>query len=153
MERKRDRMLSNGLLRDTLLKTKLRPSEQPVYLRSDGYMALGCDLKDLATLERILRAEFDVPATSVLFVAEVSVTYMPLKDSDALIRWASTLEDGMLALRLDWQGYTDRYSSFLYTGYAACLRTAFHTLTSPLCRAISSTGPGTSLCQDHAVAL
>jgi tRNA wybutosine-synthesizing protein 4 len=94
MERKRDTMLSNGLLRDALLKTRLRESEQPVYLRSDKYMALGCDLKDLVTLERLLRAEFDVPASSIMFVAEVSVTYMPLKDSDALIQWASTIEDG-----------------------------------------------------------
>ncbi|RMZ72641.1 leucine carboxyl methyltransferase 2 [Pyrenophora seminiperda CCB06] len=93
MERKRDRMLSNGLLRDALLKTKLRPSEEPIYLRSGSYMALGCDLKDLVTLERVLRAEFNIPATSLLFIAEVSVTYMPLKDSDALIKWASTLED------------------------------------------------------------
>jgi tRNA wybutosine-synthesizing protein 4 len=89
-------MLSNGLLRDALLKTKLRQSDQPVYLRSDKYMALGCDLKDLATLERLLRAEFDVPSSSIMFVAEVSVTYMPLKDSDALIQWASTIEDGSL---------------------------------------------------------
>jgi tRNA wybutosine-synthesizing protein 4 len=94
MQRKRDTMLSNGLLRDALLKTKLRHAEQPVYLRSDQYMALGCDLKDLVTLERLLRAEFDVPSSSILFVAEVSVTYMPLNDSDALIRWASTIEDG-----------------------------------------------------------
>jgi tRNA wybutosine-synthesizing protein 4 len=57
-------------------------------------MALGCDLKDLVTLERLLRAEFDVPSSSILFVAEVSITYMPLNDSDALIRWASTIEDG-----------------------------------------------------------
>ncbi|KAF7442473.1 O-Methyltransferase polyketide biosynthesis [Pyrenophora tritici-repentis] len=98
MERKRDRMLSNSLLRDALLKTKLRTSEQPVYLRSDGYMALGCDLKDLVTLERVLRAEFDIPAASVLFVAEVSVTYMPLKDSDTLIQWASTLEDARFCI-------------------------------------------------------
>jgi tRNA wybutosine-synthesizing protein 4 len=94
MQRKRDTMLSNDLLLDALLKTKLRQSEQPVYLRSDRYMALGCDLKDLATLERLLRAEFDVPSSSILFVAEVSVTYMPLKDSDALIQWASTIGDG-----------------------------------------------------------
>jgi tRNA wybutosine-synthesizing protein 4 len=97
MEKKRDRMLSNGLLRDALFRTKLRVSEPPVYLRSDGYMALGCDLKDIGTLERLLRAEFDIPSASVLFVAEVSVTYMPVKDADALIQWASTLEDGMSA--------------------------------------------------------
>lgn len=95
MERKRDRMLSNGLFRDALLKTKLRQAEQPILLRSDGYMALGCDLKDLGTLERVLRAEFDIRTTSILYVAEVSVTYMPLKDSDALIQRASTIGDGM----------------------------------------------------------
>lgn len=93
-------MLSNGMLRDALLKTKLRSSEPPVYLRSDQYMAIGCDLRDLNTLERILRAEFDVSATSIMFVAEVSVTYMPVKDADTLIQWASTLEDGMLAQKL-----------------------------------------------------
>lgn len=99
MGKKRDRMLSNDLLRNALLKTKLRQTEQPILLRSDGYMALGCDLKDLATLERVLRAEFDISATSILFVAEVSVTYMPLKDSDALIQWASTIGDGKSARR------------------------------------------------------
>lgn len=88
-------MLANNLLRDALLQTHLRTSQNPVYLRSDQYMALGCDLRDLDTLERILRAEFKVPASSILFVAEVSVTYMPVADANALIAWASTLEDGM----------------------------------------------------------
>lgn len=74
--RKRSRMLNNDLLRDALLRTNLRPAESPLYLRSDKYMALGCDLKDLATLEKTLRAEFQVPACSFLFVAEVSLTYM-----------------------------------------------------------------------------
>ena len=92
-------MLSNSLLRDALLKTKLRSSEPPVYLRSDQYMAIGCDLRDLHTLGRTLRAEFNVPATSIMFVAEVSVTYMPVKDADTLIQWASTLEDGRSARR------------------------------------------------------
>lgn len=94
MERKRDRMLTNSLLRDALLETQVRSSEQPVYLRSNQYMAIGCDLRNLDLLEKTLRAELDVPSSSVLFVAEVSATYMPVADSDALIRWASTLEDG-----------------------------------------------------------
>ena len=92
--RKRDRMLTNDLLRDALLKTNLRSTTPPVYARSDQYMALGCDLRDLATLERTLKDEFDLASASILFVAEVSVTYMPVPDADALIRWASTLPDG-----------------------------------------------------------
>lgn len=89
-------MLSNSLLRDALLKTKLQSTQPPVYVRSDQYMAVGCDLKDLKTLEQVLRTEFDASTTSILFVAEVSVTYMPVTDADALIRWASTLDDGTL---------------------------------------------------------
>ena len=88
-------MLANGLLRNALFKTKLRSSEPPVYLRSGQYLAIGCDLRDLDLLERTLRTELDISSSSVLFVAEVSATYMPVEDSDALIRWASTLEDGM----------------------------------------------------------
>lgn len=118
-------MLSNDLLRDALLKTKLRQSEKPILLRSDGYMALGCDLKDLVTLERVLRAEFNIPATSILFVAEVSVTYMPLKDSDALIQWASTIGDGMSARGPIRMRLANRRSSLLYTRYTI-LRTKLH---------------------------
>lgn len=115
MEKKRERMLSNDLLRDALLKTKLRPAEQPILLRSDSYMALGCDLKDLETLEKTLRAEFDMTATSILFVAEVSVTYMPLKDSDALIQWASTIGDGMSARTSNRKRLANHRSPLLYT--------------------------------------
>jgi len=98
IEEKRDRMLTNKLLRDALLNTTLRSSEPPVYLRSGKYIAVGCDLKDLKSLESVLRTEFNACNTCFLFVAEVSVTYMPVNDADALIRWASTLEHGMLAL-------------------------------------------------------
>ncbi|KAH8728730.1 hypothetical protein GQ44DRAFT_757142 [Phaeosphaeriaceae sp. PMI808] len=98
MERKRDRMLTNSLLRDALLGTTLRGSKLPVYLRSQQYMAIGCDLRDLDILEKALRFELDISSSSVLFVAEVSATYMPVADSDALIRWASTLEDARFCI-------------------------------------------------------
>ncbi|KAH7089030.1 hypothetical protein FB567DRAFT_559567 [Paraphoma chrysanthemicola] len=93
IERKRNRILTEGLLRDALFDTNPRSSKPPVYLRSDRYIAIGCDLRELQVLERILRTELDVSSSAVLFVAEVSATYMPVTDSDALIRWASTLED------------------------------------------------------------
>jgi tRNA wybutosine-synthesizing protein 4 len=96
IEKKRDRMLKEALLRDALLKTNLRSAALPIHLRSDKYMALACDLRDLNTLESVLRAEFDVSSTSILFVAEVSVTYMPLADANALICWAGKFDDCML---------------------------------------------------------
>ena len=75
----------------------MRSAQAPVYIRSDRYLALGCNLKDLQTLERLLRSELGVSRASFMFVAEVSITYMPTADADAVIRWASTLEDGMCA--------------------------------------------------------
>lgn len=95
IERKRDRMMANNLLRKALLRTNLRPAEGNVYVRSDRYMALGCNLKFLETLESDLRHELNLPSSSILFVAEVSVTYMPTSLADSVIRWASTLNDGM----------------------------------------------------------
>jgi tRNA wybutosine-synthesizing protein 4 len=94
IERKTTRILTDSLLRKEILKTNLRSSEMPVHLRSDKYLALGCDLRDLDNLERILKEEFGESNTSILFVAEVSITYMPLADADALIKWASTIQDG-----------------------------------------------------------
>jgi hypothetical protein len=132
MQRKRDRMLTNDLLRDALLNTRLRPSKPPVYLRSEQYMAIGCDLRQLDDLERTLRAELDVPGSSVLFVAEVSATYMPVADSDALIRWASTLEDGK-SLAADMHSTITHMSSSL-----------LHSGTVPPTRARPS------ICEDHA---
>lgn len=58
-------------------------------------MAIGCDLRDLQLLERTLRAELDIPNSSILFVAEVSVTYMPLTDANKLIAWANAFENCM----------------------------------------------------------
>jgi tRNA wybutosine-synthesizing protein 4 len=89
-------MMTNNLLRKALLKTKLRSSEGNVYLRSDKYMALGCNLKFLEVLESDLRNELNLSSSSILFVAEVSVTYMPTTLADSVIRWASTLNDGTL---------------------------------------------------------
>jgi tRNA wybutosine-synthesizing protein 4 len=57
---------------------------------------MGCDLRDLVTLERKLRAELDMDSCSVIFLSEVALTYMPVTDSDALIKFASTFEDCML---------------------------------------------------------
>ncbi|KAF2708800.1 LCM-domain-containing protein [Pleomassaria siparia CBS 279.74] len=98
IERKRDRIMTSDLLRNALLKTNLRPSEGNAYLRSDKYIALGCNLSFPEVLEADLRAELDLSSCSVLFVAEVSVTYMPLACSAALIKWANTLDDARFCL-------------------------------------------------------
>jgi len=92
--RKRDRILTDDVLRDALLQTNMHPAQPPIYIRSDRYLALGCDLRDLTALERLLKSEINAACSSFLFVAEVSVTYMPTSEADALIRWASSFTHG-----------------------------------------------------------
>lgn len=101
-------MLRDGLLRDPLLKTNLRSSSPPVYLRSEKYAAIGCDLKQLGLLEDVLKTEFDMTSSSILFVAEVSVTYMPAADANALVAWAGKFTAGnMITSTLDIKDFLD----------------------------------------------
>ena len=92
INKKRDVVFAKSLLRDALLKTRLRLAEAPVRVRSEQYLAIGCDLRDLQLLEKTLRNELDIVNSSILFVAEVSVTYMPLLDANKLIERANTFE-------------------------------------------------------------
>lgn len=96
IDKKKEVVFTKSLLRDALLKTGLRSAKAPVRVRSDQYMAIGCDLRDLKLLEQTLRSELDMASSSILFVAEVSVTYMPLLDANKLIQWANTFDSGEL---------------------------------------------------------
>ncbi|KAM0364386.1 hypothetical protein HYE67_002616 [Fusarium culmorum] len=60
-------------------------------LRSDKYCQVGCDLRELETLRKCLESFLPLSECSVLFVAEVSVTYMDTISADALIQWASSI--------------------------------------------------------------
>jgi hypothetical protein len=64
-------------------------------LVSDWYRTVGCDLADLESLDRAL-AEILLASESVLFVAEVSITYMPCQKADALVQWAAKFKNGRL---------------------------------------------------------
>ncbi|KAF4982543.1 hypothetical protein FZEAL_1853 [Fusarium zealandicum] len=60
-------------------------------LRSDKYCQIGCDLRELDSLRKCLESFLPLSDCSVLFVAEVSVTYMDTASADALIQWASSI--------------------------------------------------------------
>lgn len=64
-----------------------------VHYRSDQYLALGCDLRHLETLQRLFDKHRLVDC-AILLTAEVSLTYMPRESVDALIEWAALLPDG-----------------------------------------------------------
>lgn len=79
------------------------PDASPVQIRSDQYLAIGCDLKNLQKLDATLRTELPSDC-SVLCLAEVSLTYMDVKSADAVISWASKLCDGLGLEYLSGQG-------------------------------------------------
>ena len=61
-----------------------------IIFRSDQYLQLGCDLRDLQRLNSLVRQALDAEQTLVLLVAEVSITYMDSVYSDAVIEVCNT---------------------------------------------------------------
>ena len=70
------------------------PSPTHTDLRISRYLQLGCDLRDLNSLEKILASTVNIQESLILLVAEVSITYMDVEAADALIRWTGTLPHG-----------------------------------------------------------
>ncbi|KAG9496976.1 tRNA methyltransferase ppm2 [Fusarium musae] len=65
-----------------------------ILLRSDKYCQIGCDLRELESLQNCFESFLNLNECSVLFVAEVSITYMDTFSADALVRWASSMGQG-----------------------------------------------------------
>jgi tRNA wybutosine-synthesizing protein 4 len=80
------------------LFTNYQQSTGDVLFHSDQYLQLGCDLRDLPRLEKALAGVVDFENSHFLFTAEVSITYMGSQESDALIKWASGLPQGLRLL-------------------------------------------------------
>lgn len=90
MAKKRDVVQSTAALNSMLANIKNLPGGK-ILFRSDEYIQLGCDLRDLNGLEKVLSSVVDIHQSLILFTAEVSITYMDLPAADALIKWAATL--------------------------------------------------------------
>ncbi|KAG5927081.1 hypothetical protein E4U42_002604 [Claviceps africana] len=72
--------------------------EDPVMIRSKIYCQIGCDLRDLDKIGVILDDLTSSSGCPVLFVAEVSITYMDTHYADALIQWASKIRNSEFCL-------------------------------------------------------
>ena len=91
---KREIILNNPRMRDLLSSHANQPLAKGVLLDAEEYAAVGCDLRNLRRLERLLKSVVDIEQCLVLCAAEVSITYMATEDSDALIAWSATLSPG-----------------------------------------------------------
>lgn len=79
----------------------VEPTDKPsIRLRSDEYLAIGCDLEQLDWLNSLFEKEGFLDH-EILFTAEVSVTYMRTEAANALIKWAGSLPNGLWILALD----------------------------------------------------
>ncbi|KAK9485921.1 S-adenosyl-L-methionine-dependent methyltransferase [Lipomyces starkeyi] len=83
-------LASVDLLRVIGERYNLNPSHSAVKLASASYYCVGCDLSNLADFERALEAcGVLCEGWDLLFIAEVSLTYMNTEAADKVVQWAS----------------------------------------------------------------
>ncbi|GJN78048.1 tRNA methyltransferase ppm2 [Purpureocillium lilacinum] len=90
MHKKRAIVLETPELKE-LLGQDFIVGESDILLRSERYCQIGCDLRQLQRLRATLETFLSLDDCDVLFVAEVSVTYMDTASADSLLQWASTV--------------------------------------------------------------
>ena len=95
MEKKHKMIVSNPPLHELMPDLQSQPTGNTILSRSEKYLAIGCDLRQLDKLEAVLRKEFSLDDSSVaiLFTAEVSVAYMTLEAADAVLNWSTRFDD------------------------------------------------------------
>ncbi|KAL2891737.1 tRNA wybutosine-synthesizing protein 4 [Ceratocystis lukuohia] len=77
---------------------KTSQKETGVILESPKYCQIACDLRELDIVTGMIEELIDLQNSHVLFVAEVSITYMDNKSADNVIRWASTIPSAEFCL-------------------------------------------------------
>ncbi|KAJ6440844.1 leucine carboxyl methyltransferase [Purpureocillium lavendulum] len=90
MQKKRAVVLETPELK-ALLGEHYIVGESDILLRSRRYCQIGCDLRQLQQLRATLETFLPLDDCDVLFVAEVSITYMDTASADSLLQWASTV--------------------------------------------------------------
>ena len=99
IERKSRMVREEPALRDILGEVSISPSGDGLPLRSEQYIAIGCDLSDIDQLDGLLAQHLDLSNCSVLALAEVSITYMDPDAADKVIRYTASLGDGKTNVR------------------------------------------------------
>jgi tRNA wybutosine-synthesizing protein 4 len=67
-----------------------------VLIDCPSYKAVACDLEDATGVSRVLKDKLELGQYPILFLAEVSITYMDAVAAEKLIDWTSTFSDGMI---------------------------------------------------------
>lgn len=103
------------------------PPVNHVHYSSSEYLAIGCDLRDLKTLQAIFDGQ-GITKSALFFTAEVSLAYMDRESVDALVAWIATLPDGNSTspefMRVESRRFVVTYiiySTLLHTGAISSL--------------------------------
>jgi tRNA wybutosine-synthesizing protein 4 len=96
MLNKKNVILDSKEIMDILEDAEFLSDENALLVRSKHYIGVGCDLRDLRKLGEVLQSEVSFTYSSVLCVAEVSLTYMDVDSANAVIAWGSKLSHGQL---------------------------------------------------------
>ncbi|KAH0605529.1 uncharacterized protein H6S33_004751 [Morchella sextelata] len=101
------------------------PPVNHVHYSSPEYLAIGCDLRDLKTLQAIFDGQ-GITKSALFFTAEVSLAYMDREAVDALAAWIATLPDARFSI----------LEQFLPSGdthpFARTMQRHFNSLSTPL---------------------
>ncbi|KAJ5279392.1 LCM-domain-containing protein [Penicillium angulare] len=102
--------------------------EDAIQIKSSRYRAVGCDLKNIKKLDDVLHKSI-LPSTdcSVLFLAEVSLTYMDVQSANEVVKWASKLTNDVQFCILE-QFFPDGPEH----PFAKTMMTHFNKLRAPL---------------------
>ncbi|KAL4887496.1 hypothetical protein BJY04DRAFT_225478 [Aspergillus karnatakaensis] len=91
MVNKKAAVQKSKVVTQLLHNVDFKTDESAVQIRSDQYIAIGCDLKNLDKLDHVLKTEVLPADCTVLFLAEVSIAYMDVGSANAVVKWASNL--------------------------------------------------------------
>ncbi|KAK6844305.1 leucine carboxyl methyltransferase [Apiospora arundinis] len=91
MSKKRRIIQETPELHSVLTGLEYGDDKSDLLLKSNEYVQIGCDLRQLKRVEEALSQVISIPECEFIFIAEVSITYMETEGADAVIQWASTL--------------------------------------------------------------
>lgn len=110
-----------------MLKNPTLANKDGIMFQSDQYVQVGCDLREISTLSKILQSILNTKDSLVLFTAEVSITYMRPPYADSLIEWAgTTFCDGTNPLKSNFLA-NDRIQLTLIQLASACSSKSYQT--------------------------
>ena len=94
IKKKREVIVNTDPLCEALEGLDTLGPQDAILIRAHKYLALGCDLKQIDDATKVLENELSIRDCSVLFLAEVALTYMEPGDADLVIKWAGQFDDG-----------------------------------------------------------